>query len=400
MRTFVSGKTRHQTDRIWAWIAVAALFAAYLAGIWTYDGGVKESISKIAPGADRIEAGPRQTFTAFQNGIRTGYLAVGQADGYGGPLQVAVRTDKEGTILDLRVVSHKETRAFFKRVESTRFLEKFLKKNFSDQLVPGGDIDTVTGATYTVQALAEAVRQGSRAVAGEQLGLELTSPDPVKVQFGVPEGLLVLLYLAGFAGQRPGFRHKKALRWIMLITGLFFLGFWYDIPLTLSRINSFLLGYWPEWQTHLYWYLLVGGILFIFTVDNKNGYCAWFCPFGAAQDCMGAIGGAEWNLPRRFRRFLLWTQRVLAWSAIAAALIFRNPGVSSYEVFGTLFSFTGSTILFALLAIILLVSLFVKRPWCRFLCPLGPVFGLIRTARTWLLEKWRRTRIDPVKSLK
>ena len=61
------------------------------------------------------------------------------------------------------------------------------------------------------------------------------------------------------------------------------------MPLTISRVSSFLLGFWPQWQTNLYWYLLIGGVLFIATADNKNAYCAWFCPFGAAQECMAAI---------------------------------------------------------------------------------------------------------------
>lgn len=36
-------------------------------------------------------------------------------------------------------------------------------------------------------------------------------------------------------------------------------GFWFSVPLTLSRINLFLLGYWPDWYDNLYWYILVLG---------------------------------------------------------------------------------------------------------------------------------------------
>jgi polyferredoxin len=74
------------------------------------------------------------------------------------------------------------------------------------------------------------------------------------------------------------------------------------------------------------------------------------------------------------------------------AFLFRNPGLSSYEVFGALFAFTGSTVLFALLGIVLLLSLFVKRPWCHYLCPLDPVYDIVRLGRTWVLEQWTRTR--------
>ncbi|HDD62487.1 MAG: hypothetical protein DRI65_05905 [Chloroflexota bacterium] len=52
-----------------------------------------------------------------------------------------------------------------------------------------------------------------------------------------------------------------------------------------------------QWQTNLYWYILVLGIIFVFSLDNKNPYCEWFCPFGAAQECMGSIGWAKVRSP-------------------------------------------------------------------------------------------------------
>ena len=215
---------------------------------------------------------------------------------------------------------------------------------------------------------------------------------PPPVHFGIPEITVIALFAAGYFGHKPKFKHKKQLRWATLLAGMIVLGFWFNLPLTISRINSFLLGFWPQWQTNLYWYFLLGGIIFVLTADNKNAYCHWFCPFGAAQDCMGAIGGAKVIGARKYRRHLLWVQRGLAWLAIVLALLFRNPGVSSYEVFATLFSFTGSTVLFGLLGIVLVTSLFVKRPWCNYLCPLDPVYDVIRLVRGWVMESWRKTR--------
>ena len=88
----------------------------------------------------------------------------------------------------------------------------------------------------------------------------------------------------------------------------------------------------------------------------------------------------------------MWGQRGLAWLAVMIAFLLRNPGVSSYEVFGTLFDFTGSTVLFVLLGIVLIASLFAKRPWCNYLCPLDPVYDIIRLIRTWIIELWHKIR--------
>ena len=191
-----------------------------------------------------------------------------------------------------------------------------------------------------------------------------------EIKFGVPEIVLIALFATGYFAHRGGFKCQKVARWGSLLIGLIVLGFIYNAPLTIAHFNSLLLGFWPNWQDHIYWYLLLGGIFFVVAVDGKNPYCTWFCPFGAAQECLGAIGGAKLWTPGKYRYSFKLMQRFLAWSAIILGLVMRNPGISSYEIFGTLFSFNGVIAQWIILVIILLLSLFVRRPWCEFLCPI------------------------------
>jgi len=107
---------------------------------------------------------------------------------------------------------------------------------------------------------------------------------------------------------------------------------------------------------------------------------------------MGVIGDAKTRSVGRSKNLLLWVQRGLAWLAIVLALVLRNPGLTSYEIFGTLFDLTGSMWQFAILGIILIASLFIRRPWCNYLCPLRPVVNLYRTFRKWILESWKTLR--------
>ena len=202
--------------------------------------------------------------------------------------------------------------------------------------------------------------------------------------------MLILLFASGFVGHRKTFPYTKQARWLSMLTGLIVIGFLYNSPVTIAFITKLVLGYWPAWQTNLYWYFLIGGILFVFTIDNKNPYCQWFCPFGAAQDCMGAIGGARSRNPIRFRRLLIWLQRFLTLAAILLGVWFRNPGVSSYELFGTLFELLGSSVQFAALGLVLLAALFIKRPWCNYLCPIRPVTDLIQLTRQTVKQKWQK----------
>jgi NosR/NirI family nitrous oxide reductase transcriptional regulator len=102
------------------------------------------------------------------------------------------------------------------------------------------------------------------------------------------------------------------------------------------------------------------------------------------------IGGAKPLSPKRFAQFFRWLPRGLALCAVMTALFFRNPGISSYEVFGTLFDLEGSPFQFGLLAMVLVTSFLIKRPWCRFLCPVGAVENFLRTLRGWVKKEEKR----------
>lgn len=381
-----------KVDRLVAVAAIITLVIAWFAGYALNGTDYEPVLAEAAPAADRFEPLADDTWTAYQGETVLGYVAVGEADGYGGPLQVATFVNADGLVMETAVIAHKETPSFFKRVTSSTFTDQFAEKPATDGFVIGKDIHGITGATYTAVALAEATRQSAQTVAREQLALSVPELEPIPIQFSILEIIVIVLFAAGWVGHRRGFKYTKQLRWVMLIAGMLILGFWYNQPLTIGKVNTFLLGYWPAWQTALYWYLLIGGIFLVATVDNKNAYCAWFCPFGAAQECMGVVGGAKYSVPRQYRRHLMWGQRGLAWLAVMLAFLFRNPGISGYEVFGTLFDFTGSTIMFVLLGIVLITSLFVKRPWCNSLCPLDPVFDIVRLIRIWVIELWQKIR--------
>jgi NosR/NirI family transcriptional regulator, nitrous oxide reductase regulator len=388
-------RRKFNADRFIGVIAFVTIIIAWILGANRTKGEVLPSLQVALPQANSFEILGNGIYAAYQDDPQKaliGYVAVGEATGYGGPMRVAVATDLQGNVLGLAVIDNKETPSWFQRVKDSDYIQSFLGKKYLDAFQLGSDVDGITGATYTSRAIAEAALKGSRAIAEKQLGLTVPKESPPKIQFGIPEITLIGLYVIGFFGHQQKFKFKKQIRWLSMLAGLIVLGFIYTRPLTLSDISKFLLGFWPQWQTNLYWYLLIGGILFVFTVDNKNPYCEWFCPFGAAQECMGAIGGAKPGLAGKNRSFLKWLQRGLAWLAILLALLFRNPGLTSYEVFGTLFDLKGTSLQFALLGIVLIASLFIRRPWCTYLCPLRPVTDFYRLFRKWILESWTAIR--------
>lgn len=383
-------------DRVLALIALIAMAAAWQIGASRSEADVYPYLLRAVPNAVRLELLDGGTYAAYSSSdsgtVFLGYVTVGQADGYGGPMKIAVAANSDGIVIRTLIIDQKETPSFIRRVLRSDLMNRFRGRNYRDFLELDPQIDGVSGATYTSRAIASSVRQAMGRIAAGPLEQELPEEKPPEIQIGVPEVTLLLLYLTGLLSCRRKFRYKKLLRWAAMLTGLLVLGFLYNSPLTLANINTLLLGYWPQWQTHLYWYLLLGGIFLVFFLGIKNPYCEWFCPFGAAQECFAAIGAAKPRTPVRYRQVLLWAQRGLALFAVILALLYRNPGLPSYEVFGTLFSLTGSNIQFILLAIVLVAALFIRRPWCSFLCPLRPVTDLLAAVRHWMNDIWLKLR--------
>jgi NosR/NirI family nitrous oxide reductase transcriptional regulator len=393
----VRKKTSSQKwERILAVLALIILVCAWFAGTFRAQTDLHPFLKQAMPEADHFTPSSGGNYTAWKDSNEKesiGYVAVGSGYGYGGDLQLAVALALDGSIKGLAVVNHKETAAFFKRVLRRGVLDDLRGKTFSDPFVLDQDVDSITGATYSTKALADAARNASRRVASKNLGYTVAPEPAPKIRFGIPEAFLAGLFLFGIVGRLRRFKYKKTARWISMLTGLFVLGFVFNKPLTLVLINRMLLGFWPQWQLHLYSYILLAGIVFITFVDNKNPYCEWFCPFGSAQECLAVIGGGKKRPPKNVHTALRWFQRALALGAIVTALLYRNPSISSYEVFGAFFHLIGTNFHFVLLGIVLVGALFIRRPWCSYLCPLRPVTDFIRLVRNWIRDL--RTKLRP-----
>lgn len=386
---------REYLEKILSLLAFGLLLAAWFIGYARNNGDIEMYLPQVMPGAEVFEqkgeiwAGIHTNPNGEQEII--GYIGVGDSPGYGGPLKMMVAIDIKGNVVGALVVDHRETPSFFRRIVENDFLRQFIGRPYNSPFNLGEDIDGVTGASFTSNALATVIRNKSRQIAGTELGL-MVPPESHPIQFGVPEITIILLYGIGFFVHKPDFPHKKLIRWAMLIGGMIILGFWLNRPLTIANFTSLLSGYWPDWHNNLYWFFLLGGIFFVITVDGKNPYCFWFCPFGAVQECLHAVGQGNFSPPREWMNSLKWTQRSLAFLAIFFGLAVRQPSATSYEVFGTMFGFIGTNLQWILLAMILLASLFIYRPWCNYLCPIDPVMELISRIRRWIQEQWKQSR--------
>lgn len=388
---------RNRRERWLIGLTVALVLAAWVYGYFTSSTDVAPLVSEVLPGATRIESRGQLFVGLDAAGQVAGYAAVGSAPGYGGPIETLVGVDPAGQILGVKIVTQRESPGFFRLVENNNQPGQYTGRAVTDPLELGHDLDAVTGATVSAEGVANSVTAAVRNIAATGLN----APLPAKarpIQFGLPEITLLLLFAAGyFAHKLRNPALKRRIRWGTLLTGMIVLGFIYTAPFTITMVISLLSGYWPDWHNNLYWYLLIGGIIFVTTVDAKNPYCYWFCPFGAFQECLAVVSRAKLYRPRALNSYLTWIQRGLALAAIVLGLVLRRPGVAGYEPFATLFDFRGTTVQWAFLAIIVLASFAVYRPFCNYLCPLDAVVEFIAAGRRWLKEVWLKWRQRPAK---
>lgn len=381
--------------------AFSILVAAWLIGFLGRGSAldVDAFIGEVLPEANHIERSG-DLFIGYASedasGEIVGYAMTGSATGYSGPLIMLVGTDSAGAITGVTVVEHGETPNFFNQLERAGFYEQFTGADYSESLLLGEGVDGVSGATLSAEAVALSIHQAVRGIASQAIDGAQLPPDTRPIQFGAPEVTLLSLFVISFFLHRLKKRPtlKRYGRWAILVSGLILLGFVFNKPFTLSNVITLLSGYWPDWHTNLYWFLLVGGIIVVTSIQGKNPYCSWFCPFGAAQEILGSISGAKPYQPRALYNRLRWVQRSLAFTAIVLGLALRQPGAASFEPFGTLFDLQGSWPQWVLLVLVLFGSLVIYRPFCNYICPLDPVVDYIGEVRRFARNTWRQ-RIKP-----
>jgi len=309
-----------------------------------------------------------------------GWAAAGSASGYGGPLLVIAGIDTAGKVAGASVVEHKETPVFFRMVKTTDFFQSLTGRLFDEIDYDSREIVGATGATCSADAVVEGIRRAVAKVAGDKFNVHV----PVRerpLKFGFLEIAIIVLFSLGIAAHHIGKSFREWLRWTGQIAGLLIIGFWENSPINIAKISAFLSGYFPDLHSDLYWYLLIGGFVLTILIYGKSVYCSNICPFGAAQRCIGLIGGANAKLPVWSVRLMNGLRNFFVFAAVTAALITAQPGSASYEPFAAIFALKGTLFQWFLLFIVLIASLIINRPWCHFFCPMRTCERVLQIVR-------------------
>jgi len=121
----------------------------------------------------------------------------------------------------------------------------------------------------------------------------------------------------------------------------------------------------------------------VFTLFFGRTFCAAVCPLGAVQDLV-------LQYPVKVPTWLESGLRLFAYIYLGAAILFAATGsafiICRYDPFISIFRLSGNLNILILGGCLLLIGVFVGRPYCRFICPYGVILRNLSR-----LSKWRVT---------
>ncbi|MBC7194627.1 MAG: 4Fe-4S binding protein [Caldisericia bacterium] len=123
-------------------------------------------------------------------------------------------------------------------------------------------------------------------------------------------------------------------------------------------------------------YIFLGLVIFISIITLFKGrvFCGWVCPHGALQEFIYKVKTKRFE---KIEKYLKYVKYFVFASVVALSFIYSKNYFCEVYPFKVLYNFSGTGFILIFAIITLFVSIFIYRPFCRFICPFGAYLGLI-----------------------
>lgn len=186
--------------------------------------------------------------------------------------------------------------------------------------------------------------------------------------------LLVATYLALVKRSRNGL-------FILAGVSLFWFGFHREgCVCSIGAIQDVAQGLFDQRYVVPWSVLAFFALPLVFALFFGRVFCASVCPLGAIQE-VAAIR------PQKLPHWLEHALGLFPWIYLGLAVLYAATGtayvICEYDPFVAFFRRTGAASMLIFGGSLLLIGIFVGRPYCRFLCPYGAILGLCSKLARW-----------------
>ena len=325
---------------------------------------------------DTLEVTPDGAFV-----VNTKPLAK-DVQGYGGPVPLKIHI-KDGRVAAVEAEPNAESPDFFNRAKT--LLNHWQNKSVDEALAE--EVDAVSGATFSSRAiianmqrgLAYAKQHGQWGEDGSVGAADTSASHIVGSEDGSVGALetsappIVALIVVLLGAVVPLFYNNRRLHLVQLAVNVVVLGLWTGTFVSYTLfLRVFAGGVSLSAIGALAAPLLMLIVALIYPLVGRSGhYCANICPFGSAQELAGKLSQRKLRITPRVLK-LLSVLRNLLWGVLMALLLTGTcTAWIDYELFTAFLYSSASVWVTVLAALFLVLSVWVPRPYCRFVCPTG-----------------------------
>ena len=291
-----------------------------------------------------------------------------EINGYSGPTPLKIYL-RDGVVIQIEALPNQDTPEFFSATLEEGFREQWYGKDALAALQTS--VKPVTGATYSSTAFIQNVRTGLSAyLAMRERNATMESLSPVLPVWRPSLKFICGLVVALAAAILPFFMKHKYYRIIQLALNVIVLGFWCGAFVSHTLVVKYLAQGVQDWNALLPLILLVMAFVYPF-FGRKSHYCMQACPFGSLQELAGKCTkkklpiSVKWLKRLEVFRQVLWALLLLTmWCGVGFAWMDNEP-------FSAFLFRTAPPIALTLAVLFALLSFFMNRPYCRFVCPTG-----------------------------
>ena len=290
-----------------------------------------------------------------------------EINGYSGPTPLKIYL-KDGVVIRIEPLPNQDTPDFFSVTLEKGFREQWYGKTALEALETS--VTPVTNATYSSTAFIQNVQAGLTAYLAAKGGQEAPAPAVSKPPWRPTLKFFCGLLVALAAAVLPCFLKNRYCRIVQLVLNVVVLGCWCGAFVSHTLLVKYLAQGVQDWNALLP--LLLLAMAFIYPLfGRRSHYCMQACPFGSLQELAGKCSRKKLRIsPQWLKRLdafrqILWAMLLMAmWCGVGFLWMDNEP-------FSAFLFRTAPPVALALAAGFTLLSLFVPRPYCRFVCPTG-----------------------------